>query len=564
MPADADLRTHRARARLLVALAIACVFFPLFNADFSWWDDQKTLHQNVLFNPPSFQTLAVYWSAPAMGLYVPVTQTVWAAIAKVAYLGRPDEYNISLNPTLFHATNISLHVLCAWMVYALLRRLLDATPVAACLGALFFALHPLQVESVAWISGMKDLLCWTATLAVVSIYVRRVQAIQLSGAPLWSGGAMPLAMLVLALGILSKPTAMVAPAALLAIDGLLLRRRWVRPAIELLPLFAISAAGAAIARVAQVVSTTERLPLWQRPLIVGDTFAFYLAKLCWPLSLTIDYGRTPTSVIASGWVYARWALPAAIAAALLIGWRRRPALALAGVIFAIGVAPVSGLAMFQMQEISTTADHYLYFSMFGPAIALTWALGRWPGRWLRVCVAAAIVAFAALSYRQCTYWQTAVSLVQHAVEANPESVIAQNNFAAMELKRTVPRLDAVERAANRALALKPNNFYAMQTYAIVQAKFGRAPEAIAAFDRLWQRCEKLEIDASYKLDVAGVAFEWMKALNEPEQATLWADRQLALDPTSYTAKANVAVARRMLDAKRAALAASRPATQASR
>ena len=167
MPPPADLfvppadraRDWRANARLAAIFAAILVSFgELLISDFTWWDDQGTLHQNPLFNPPTLDTLRIYWTHPHLGLFIPVTYTLWAAIAKFAYVGVPDEFNIVLNPYLFHAANVALHVGSTLLVYSILRRLLGAA-VPACFGAILFAVHPLQVESVAWISGMKDLLC---------------------------------------------------------------------------------------------------------------------------------------------------------------------------------------------------------------------------------------------------------------------------------------------------------------------------------------------------------------------------------------------------------------------
>src|SRR4051812_9610397 len=144
-------------APLLVAGITFLVFAPLCTSEFTWWDDWATIHQNPWLNPPTLATLKHYWSSIAYGLYVPVTYTVWAALAWVARLREPGEQNIQLNPWVFHSANVLVHVASAVFVFLLLRRLVKKEWAAA-LGALLFALHPVQVETVGWASGMKDLL----------------------------------------------------------------------------------------------------------------------------------------------------------------------------------------------------------------------------------------------------------------------------------------------------------------------------------------------------------------------------------------------------------------------
>src|SRR5206468_3998587 len=92
----------------------------------------------------------------AYGLYVPLTYSLWGALAAVAQTG--DGSARELNPSVFHCANIALHALSSLVVFAILRRLISSD-LSAFFGAMLFAIHPLQVEPVAWISGMKDVLC---------------------------------------------------------------------------------------------------------------------------------------------------------------------------------------------------------------------------------------------------------------------------------------------------------------------------------------------------------------------------------------------------------------------
>src|SRR5688572_9554470 len=143
--------------------------------EFVDWDDSFTLYANAKMNPPTADTLRFYWTNAEHGLYMPATQTIWAGLARLAYHDQPDERGMRLSPRVFHMTSVVLHATAAVIAFLLLRRLLP-NEFAAAIGALLFALHPVQVESVAWVSGMKDLLCGLFSLVALWQYVMAVQS----------------------------------------------------------------------------------------------------------------------------------------------------------------------------------------------------------------------------------------------------------------------------------------------------------------------------------------------------------------------------------------------------
>src|SRR5205085_628121 len=140
-----------------------------------------TIRDNPRIAQPSVANAVYYWRHPHMGLYVPVTYTVWSVISSMAQVSGPDVPAGTLDARAFHATSLAFHLLNTLSVYWLLRRLLarEARNAwgdwAAAAGALLFGLHPVQVESVAWASGMKDVLCATFTLVALGQYLRFVE-----------------------------------------------------------------------------------------------------------------------------------------------------------------------------------------------------------------------------------------------------------------------------------------------------------------------------------------------------------------------------------------------------
>ena len=147
-------------------------------AEFVTWDDELTIFNNPHLNPPG-EEIGWFWRNPWMELYVPVTYTVWGGLARLARLQTPDLSGATLNPWVFHTANVGVHLLSVLVVFAILRLLLRKVVAgkraewAAFAGAALFAIHPLQVETVAWASGMKDLLCGLFSLLAVWFYLQR-------------------------------------------------------------------------------------------------------------------------------------------------------------------------------------------------------------------------------------------------------------------------------------------------------------------------------------------------------------------------------------------------------
>jgi hypothetical protein len=154
-------------AVLLLAGVTLAVFGRVIGHEFAWWDDQMTIHHNPRYNPVSADKVREVWVKPVDGLYAPVTYTYWGALARVAEMPAADEVGIHLDARVYHAGSLVLHLASVLVVFSLLR-LLSRNVWAATGGAMLFAVHPVQVESVAWASGAKDLLC--GLLGVCSVY----------------------------------------------------------------------------------------------------------------------------------------------------------------------------------------------------------------------------------------------------------------------------------------------------------------------------------------------------------------------------------------------------------
>ena len=413
------------RLRLLVFFVTLIAFARLTTCQFTWWDDQDTIHHNRWLNPPTWKTLEYYWTTASehqtMGLYVPMTYTVWSGLAKIGRLDHPDDQGITVNAFVFHTANVLLHAITALLVFQLLWRLFN-NQLAATLGALLFALHPVQVEAVGWVSGTKDLLYGFFGLASLLMYVKSTQLKIESPANRTKYRARYVAgLLLFVLAMFSKPTGVVIPLMAAVLSVLILKQTLRQTILSLLPWFILMIPCIIWTQRVQPPSWVPPLPIWTRPLVASDAIAFYFYKLVWPLNLCIDYGRNPQAIVASHQIYFTWIALAFATAMLWFKRNRMPPVVAGFLLFLIPLLPVLGFVPFEFQMLSTTADHYLYLPMLGVAIVLAWFLTNHKSRLINQVAIAMLVIFTIRTWRQEPVWQDSRSLYLHALAVNPHS-----------------------------------------------------------------------------------------------------------------------------------------------
>ena len=533
----------------LVFAVTVLVFGRLAWCDFTAWDDPSTIADNRLLRPPSWHGVWFYWTTIGKEtpgeLYTPVTYTVWSAVAAVA----------GVKAWAYHGANVLLHATAAVVAYGLLRRLLAACPsgatakrsgatVAAGAGALLFALHPVQVESVGWASGTKDVLCGLFAMAALWAYVGSVEAVG-RGA---TRRRYALATLLFGLAMLSKPTALVVPLMAAVVDHWMFGRPWPAVARRLWPWAVLMVPCVLWTRAAQQAPWASPVAAWTRPLVAADAVAFDLGKLAWPARLCVDYGRRPVAVYASGALGWTWAVPAVVAGLIL--WRRSRPLTVAGLLFALPLVPVSGLVPFDFQFYSTPADHYLYLPMFGVALAGAMAVAgvvaRWPaaGRW------GAAVVLAALGVRsaaQTATWQDTQTVFAHVLAVNPRSFIGHDMLGYVATRRagaivngrqTVrpsdPEYPAWRAELERALAeyhaaLRelPEYVPSLVNLALTNTKLDRPADVRAALRRVAELQPRMP--AAMKMDPP-VLGQWLVDRGEAATAVAYLRRVVRDDP----------------------------------
>jgi len=448
------------------------------------------------------------------------------------------------NPGKHHLTSLLLHALNAVLLFLLLFRMTGALWRSAFTAALF-ALHPLHVESVAWIAERKDVLStlfWLLTTGAWLAYVK-------------SSKAIPYALMLafFALGLMAKPMLVTLPFTLLLLDGWPLRRlkfplrgHWgvLKGLVwEKAPLFVMAAASSVVTVIAQriggAVATLAQVPLEERLANAVQGYAAYLGKTIWPSSLAVFYPRLPTGLFTMSTLTAFCVLAGATALALRLG-KRAPYLLFGWLWYAGTLVPVIGFMQVGEQAM---ADRYTYVPLIGIFIAAAWGLGAVADGWRRArgaaVAAAAAAALAALSALailtrvQTGYWSDSVTLFEHTIKATGENGLAQSNLGtALYLQG---RMQEAVVHLQESLRISPGFPNVHHNLGNALAGLGRTKEAIAHYQ------EALQI----KSDDAGVLSDLGVALgmeNRFPEAVERFQEALRIEPDNVEARMNLGTA----------------------
>ncbi len=466
-----------------------------------------------------------------MKLWIPATYTAWGVIARISELFGSSAAK-GPNPVWFHAASLLAHIAASVALFMLLRRLC-ASHVAAAIGAALFAAHPVQVETIAWASGLKDVLCGMFVIVSLWQYVTAVQrAGEEENARPWSRLHYGAATLAFVLAMLSKPTAIITPALALAIDLIILQRGSRRSIAWLWPWIALAVPVAIVAKLVQPASANaaSAVPLYLRPLVAGDAIAFYLGKVVWPVNLAVDYGRNPSIAIERGWIAYMWLVPVIAGIIVALFARRRPLLAAGACLFAIGVAPVLGIVPFDFQVYSTVADHYLYISMVGVALVVVEGVSHLSTRAAFICAAPVLLLLGAQSWTQAIVWHDTISLFKHTLEINPESYVSHTSLAAAYLDQREP--STAEQHARAAIGLNPAYSRGYATLGAALARQSQLEDATIAY----RDAIRLNPDnARARSNLGGL----LSQLGNDQEAIEQLNRAIELDPTEAQAHINL-------------------------
>jgi tetratricopeptide (TPR) repeat protein len=484
---------------LLVTLAI---FWQVTSYEFVQWDDVLHVFENPYLQSLTFDNILAFWREPYAELYIPLTYTLWGLTAAVSRAVTAHATGAArLDPLFFHTLNLLVRLLTVLVVWRIVRLLLDRTAPrtatgpslthlewAAGGGALLFAVHPLHVEAVAWVTGFKDVFCGFLSCVAVwqyLVYARGSEEATAAGKAARARapralGRYWLATGVFGLALLAKPSAVVVPVVAWVLDVWGWPQTWRQRRLALLAWLGLAGLwGFFTSRVQPAVPGTFITPLWARPLIAGDAVAFYLYKLGLPVWLGPDYGRSPEVMLTQSWLWLTGLVPWGVGVWLWYKRTRVPWLAAAAGVLVAGLLPVLGLVPFAFQTYSTVADRYMYIAMLGPALALAWGLTQVRQRWLAISGALILGVLGICSAWQTRYWHDTVSLFEQALRVHPGSSIAHNNLGIVLANQN--RFAEAARYYTEALRLWPRNTEAYNNLGNVLSRQGKTPEAIKQY-----------------------------------------------------------------------------------
>lgn len=463
----------------LAALVLVGLVLGAFGQTVRWgWvnlDDDINVTANPHMNPVTLAGIGTLWAAPYQNLYVPLAYTLFACESQASRLLFGGEASLPPDARLFHAVSIVLHAVNVLLAWRLLHRLVPGDIWPATAGAALFAIHPLQVESVAWISEQRGLLAATCSLAAMGLHLGGERMERGTGRGRLRHAA---ALGLFGLALLAKPQAVTVPLLLLLLDVVGRGRPLRAVVIELVPWFVLAGLVSFVTKLLQPAVYTDSVAPWLRPLVAGDALLFYGSKLLWPFHLCIDYGRTPHVVLASvpACVAALAAWLVVSVAVLLPGlgrWRLAPALSV------VALLPVLGFAHFLFQDFSTVADRYFYVAMLGPSLAVTWLCAWSLERPSRRAVSAAMAVILVLcvwgSFLQARVWRSSLTLCEHAVRVEPRTFLGNCNLGAALIDAGKPgeAIDFLRRAVSRG----PDHPDAHLSLAIALDQVNRLDEA---------------------------------------------------------------------------------------
>lgn len=459
---------------LVLLLTIAGIYGQVTSHEFVSYDDPIYLSENpVVQSGMTWHGIRSVLTTTSDGNWIPVT---W-----LSYLLGVELFGPEPGPQLL--INAGLHGANACLLFHLLSRLTGATWRSAAVSVIF-ALHPLRVESVAWIAERKDLLSGLFWLLTMLAYVRYRERRKI--------GRYAALMALFALGLLSKPMLVTLPLVLLLLDywplnlfrlnkksGLL---QTLKSTVgEKIPLAVLAAVigilTVILQRDAKAVTESSWHGIHESIANALLSYLTYLSKFFWPSGLAVFY-PFPTSIPVIKWMGAALVLMF-VTAVVVYQRERRPYLAVGWFWYLTTIFPVIGIIPVGAQAY---ADRYTYIPLIGISIMIVWGAAEAARRinfsrsMCASAVAAITIIYSFISWRQTGVWKDSISLYEHAIAVTDNNWLAHNNLAAVLIRKN--RLTEADRQLEAALAARPGYAKALANRGLIAAQQGRHKDAI--------------------------------------------------------------------------------------
>jgi protein O-mannosyl-transferase len=429
VPAQASPRNDRLIA-ITVCIFLTAIIWTVFGQtlghDFINFDDDRYVYENTQVSRgltlDGFKWLLTHSHA-----------SLWHPLTTLSHMADCQIYG--LKPRGHHFTNVVLHNIAAVLLFLVLREMTgkgqSSSDWRSAFVAAIFAIHPMRVESVAWIAERKDVLSGVFFMLTLAAYLRYARK------P--SVGRYVTMSIFLACGLMSKATFVAVPVVLLLLDYWPLHRAKDFPAsrrmiAEKIPLFVLSAAASVATMFAQTVTmaSLEQLPLLPRLKNAAVSLVAYLRQMFWPTDLAVFYPHPHDQL--NIWVVLMAAtLIVAITFVAILAHQKYPYVFVGWFWYLVLLVPVLGIVQAGLQS---RADRFTYLPHIGITMLLTWTCADLTQRWrnrriILASVATCVIAVSMiLAFKQTTYWRDSISLWEHALAVTPENQTAHHNLAA--------------------------------------------------------------------------------------------------------------------------------------
>jgi protein O-mannosyl-transferase len=468
-------KSSRHWVNICISICIAALTWLVFSQtlrhDFVNYDDPRYVYENTRITS-GLSMSGIAWA------FTHIHSMNWHPLTTISHMLDCQLYGLKAG--WHHFTNVLLHTLAAILLFLALQQMTGTAWRSAFVTAVF-AIHPLRVESVAWIAERKDVLSGVFFMLTLLAYVYYVRLPRVS--------RFLVVVFVFACGLMSKPMLVTLPFVLLLLDYWPLARikgqLWKR-VLEKIPLIALSAVSSIITFLVQkgAVGHTEELPILERINNAVVSYVLYIWQMIWPVNLAVFYphpeNRLPLWEIVSCLVLLICATGVAIALR-----KRRPYL-ITGWLWYLGMLiPVIGLVQVGWQG---RADRYTYLPQIGLYIVATWSvvdLTAFYRHQRTVLSTTAILVVAALTssaWVQTSYWRDSERLFRHAAAVTTNNDVADNNLGIVFLGQG--KVDDAISLLQRATDLRPDNSPAHENLAKALLQKGRVTEALIHYRKL--------------------------------------------------------------------------------
>jgi protein O-mannosyl-transferase len=496
------MNTSRSRRLLIIGICIALaaltwlVFGQTLWHDFVNYDDPRYVYENTKITG-GLSISGIAWA------FTHIHSMNWHPLTTISHMLDCQLYG--LKPGWHHFTNVLLHSIAVLLLFLALQQMTGALWRSAFVAALF-AIHPLRVESVAWIAERKDVLSGVFFMLTLLAYAHYVRAPSLARYLAIAAAC--------AFGLMSKSMLVTLPFVLLLLDYWPLNRisdvpfshgpmaragldppperryspaaTWLKLFMEKIPLLALATVSSVVTLFAQkgAVGFTEQLPVIPRINNAAVSYVLYIWQMFWPVKLAVFYPHPENRIATWEIVLALGALAAITALAFAL--RKTRPYFITGWLWYIGMlVPVIGIVQVGWQG---RADRYTYLPQIGLYMLIAWAVADFTREWRHqrdALTASAAIIIAALGWHawvQTSYWRDSETLFRHALAITTNNDVAENNLGIVFLRQG--KVDDAISLLQAAVDLRPDNSPAHENLAKALLQKGQVADALIHYQKL--------------------------------------------------------------------------------